>query len=539
MRRVGLTLITLILPAGRLAAQGIGIPKGTIEVGVFGRENSVSTTFSLADGSSRTGLGGRLGFFAAKDLALELDVSNNPFRILPPSGCAAPNTSCPLSYIPIRVQLAYNAPINQQFYFLVGAGVSDQHLSGPVQNNKLGVGGTAGVRWRVSPVVGLRLDATIDVLPKGTFDVLNTYTGEQLGIDLLARGKRCDHSQDAVVIHPTSARISPRQTQPFSGTAMYCGGVDDVTYRLTGPGMLDSVTGVYSATVPGVAHVVAYSRRGRRTAAADVTVTTTAPVTPPPPPPPPAPAPLATIAITGPVRVKAGVPYGYTAQPRRSDGTPVARAVTWTIVSGSATIDASGKVVTSGAGKVVLQARTDNVTGTYSVTSYDWTPFRNGAMVGTALESANLDSNLVQQSEYPTLVIGCGSGAFVLGLVTQDFITAGGAVSYRFDDSAATREAWLETPPEFHGYSYFGGSNGARKAFAGRIAASRVFVIGFKEYSGSDHDAAFTVAGMTAAIAPVIAACPVDGPRGRVMSARDSVTAIDALLKVWKQVPDH
>ena len=537
MRRAGLVLITLVLPAGPLAAQGTGIPKGTVEVGAFGRENTVSTVFVLADGSSRTGVGGRLGFFAAKNLALELDVSSNPFTVGPSTACIAPNISCPISYTPIRAQLVYNAPLNQRLYLLAGAGVSDQHLSGAVTNDKLGVGGTAGVRWRVSPLVGLRLDVTVDLLPNGTYDVLNTYTGEQLGIDLLLRGKRCDHGQDVVAIQPVSARISPRQTQPFSATAMYCGAVDEVTYRLTGPGTLDSATGVYTAAGPGSAQVVAYSRKGKLMARASITVATPAP--PPPPPPPPPPAPLASIAITGPVRVKAGVPYAYTAQPRRSDGTAVARAVTWTILSGSATIDASGKVVTSGAGKVVLQARTDNVTGTWSVTSYDWTPFRNGTMIGTALESANLDSNLVQQAEYPRLVIGCGSGAFVLGVVTQHLITAGGAVSYRFDDSATTHDAWLEVPPEFRGFSYFGGSNGARKAFAGRIAASRDFVVGFKEYSGSDHNAVFAVAGMTAALAPVIAACPVDGPRGRVLSARDSVTAIDALLKVWKQVPDH
>ena len=45
---------------------------------------------------------------------------------------------------------------------------------------------------------------------------------------------------------------------------------------------------------------------------------------------------------------------------------------------------------------------------------------------------------------------------------------------------------------------------------------------------------------MTAALAPVIAACPVDGPRGRVMSReRLRHRSRRALLKVWKQVPDH
>ena len=156
----------------------------------------------------------------------------------------------------------YNLPLNRRLYLLAGGGISDQHLSGAVANDKLGFGGTAGLRWRVSPAIGLRFDATIDLLPKGTFDVLNVYNGEQRGIDLLLGGKRCDHSRDAIAIQPTSARISSRETQPFSATAIYCGSADAVTYRLTGPGTLDAVTGVYSATAPGVAHIVAYSRRG-------------------------------------------------------------------------------------------------------------------------------------------------------------------------------------------------------------------------------------------------------------------------------------
>ena len=248
---------------------------------------------------------------------------------------------------------------------------------------------------------------------------------------------------------------------------------------------------------------------------------------------------MASVSIVGPSRAKAGVLNAYTARPRLADGTPVARGVTWSVISGAASMDGSGRLVTAGPGIVVIQAKSENMTATYSVTSYDWLPFGNGSTIGAALESTNRATNQIPRSGYPNLLIGCGSGTFVVGVVTQGSFPASGAVSYRLDGGPITSDTWWVTSQGMHSFSYFRGSNGARKSLANRIAASRTFVFAFSEYSSGAHAAAFAVTGMTDAIAASMAACPSNGlPRPRAGST-DSATAINALLSVWRQATRH
>src|ERR1019366_3044991 len=209
--------------------------------------------------------------------------------------------------------------------------------------------------------------------------------------------------------------------------------------------------------------------------------------TPPPPPPtqapvpaptlPPAPTapPVTSIAIAGASRVRAGARTVYRAQLRLANGTPVTRAVTWSVTSGTATVDSLGGVVTTGSGVVVVQAKSDNATATHSVTSYDWLPFGDSSTIGVALESYNLVTNQSGQSGFPTLLIGCGSGTVVVGVVTQGAFAASGSVSYRFDGGAVTADTWLTTLWGVRGFSYVQGGNATRRLFANRIAASQAF----------------------------------------------------------------
>jgi outer membrane protein OmpA-like peptidoglycan-associated protein len=148
----------------------------------------------------------------------------------------------------------------------------------------------------------LRLDGTVDYIPSGFASVSNTYLGAQLGVSLLLGGRGCNHATDMISIRPTSATLQPGQTQTFTATATYCGEPDQVVYRLSGVGTLDSMSGLYTATTIGTAQVTAYSRKGKMTSAASITVAAPtplpppppAPAPPPPPPPPPAPAPRYT-----------------------------------------------------------------------------------------------------------------------------------------------------------------------------------------------------------------------------------------------------
>ena len=78
MRRVGLVMIASFVAAGTLAAQDKGIDKGTVEIGGFGRLNKYTTAYAIhGDFGDHSGVGGRLGFFVARNWAIEVDGSYN------------------------------------------------------------------------------------------------------------------------------------------------------------------------------------------------------------------------------------------------------------------------------------------------------------------------------------------------------------------------------------------------------------------------------------------------------------------------------
>jgi outer membrane protein OmpA-like peptidoglycan-associated protein len=282
---------------GSLAAQGKGIDRGTFEIGIFGRYNKFPDVFEVTNATSdRFGGGGRIGYFFARNFALELDGSSNPFDLAPnqpliPATIGA--SSRPVVYTPFHLQLVYNVPISNRFQWMIGAGANDTRLTKTIKESDVGFGGMTGLRWRALHDLSFRLEGTADVVPSGFADRSNTYLGAQLGLSFLLGGKGCDHSTDMINIVPTSATLQPGQSQTFTSSANYCGATDMVAYRLNGPGTLDSMTGVYTATAPGNAQVTAYSRKGKLTSVASVTVAAPAPAAPPPPPaePPPAPAP--------------------------------------------------------------------------------------------------------------------------------------------------------------------------------------------------------------------------------------------------------
>lgn len=534
MRRVIVALTTLFVTARAMPGQDVGIAKGTVEIGAFGQFNRPTTVFSLTDASGRWGGGGRFGLFVGRNLAIELDASGNPFELALPGACGASSVSCAVTYTPVHAQLVFNVPVSNRLFFLVGGGVSDQRLSAPIENNKFGIGGTAGFRYRASPSLSLRFAGVLDVLPKGTFDVMNTYFAGQFGLDfLLGRGHGCDHGTDTITIQPASAVLEPRQTQTFSSTAVYCGRADEVVFRLTGSGTLDSVTGSYVADTPGSVRIIAYSRNGKLTSAVDVIVRS--PVPPPPPPPPS----VVSVAIVGSSRAKTGVRNVYTVQAQLSDGSRVARPAAWSVISGTATMDDAGGLTATAPGTVVIQARTENVTAIDSVTSYDWVPFGAGTTIGATLDAATLDDNRSASVEYPKLLIGCVTGTFVLGVVTPGIVPASGDVSYSFDGGAATFATWLEVPPDSHSLTYFGGTNAARKSLAVHIDANEEFGFQFHDNSGATHASTFAVTGMTGAMASSIAACPGDGPRRPLVTPADSAAAIKSLLAAWRLISHH
>ena len=291
MARMRLAVMGLLLLAMPAAAQD----KGTFEIGGFIRATKYPASFGRTRAYDVSiddlfGAGGRIGYFVARNLTVELDGSYSEADLLANPPAIIPTSGWPIyrdmKYTPFHLQLVYNAPLSEKFAWEIGGGGSYNKSGTPIDRKDIGFGGITGLRWRPGRVVNVRLEGTGDIVPKGYLDKGNTFLGAQLGVSLLFGGKGCDHSTDMIGIHPTNATITPGSTQSFSSEATYCGKPDEVTYSLSGPGTIDATTGLYTSAGEGTATVTATSRKGKLTSSANVTVRT-----PPPPPPPPAPAP--------------------------------------------------------------------------------------------------------------------------------------------------------------------------------------------------------------------------------------------------------
>ena len=84
MGRASLAVMGLLLVAMPAAAQD----KGTVEIGVFGRAIKYPKSYGRTRAYDKTfddlfGIGGRLGYFVGRNLALEVDGSYNTGDLLP------------------------------------------------------------------------------------------------------------------------------------------------------------------------------------------------------------------------------------------------------------------------------------------------------------------------------------------------------------------------------------------------------------------------------------------------------------------------
>jgi len=300
MRHAGLLIAVSLLAVAPLAAQ----EKGTFEIGGFGRWTSYPDAYQLhktADGSkvdgNQFGGGGRLGYFVAKNWAVELDGSFNPTDL---AGHQAnvPSTefasSVPLNYTPFHLQAVYNAPLSESgaVRWMIGAGPGYTALDKGISDGWVSVGAMTGFRFRLAQWLNLRVEGTADFLPTGYNDSSNVYLGVQAGASWMLGG--CNHTKDMIGINPTSANLGPRGTQQFKSDAWFCGKADMVTYTTSGPGTVDPKTGLYTSGADGCATVTATSTKGKLVSTANVCTKTPPPVVvaPPPPPPPPVAAPV-------------------------------------------------------------------------------------------------------------------------------------------------------------------------------------------------------------------------------------------------------
>lgn len=254
-----------------------------------------------------------------------------------------------------------------------------------------------------------------------------------------------------------------------------------------------SAAGVVTGIAAGSANIVATSEG--RSGTASVTVT---------------PVPVASVIITGTLRVKVGDSYSYTVTARAANGTVLSRAVTWGIrESGRATITQDGVVVPQSAGAFTIVATIDGAQWDAPYTAYDWLSLSGSGSSFEVLEADAQVSNRFGTLRYPELVMSCGSsGDFFLWVRTPHIITQNGIVAFSFDGGNSVAQTWGELSPDFNTL-WKEGSNATIKSFASNIALSRRFNFAFGEFNtNATKVAQFRVTGLGPRLVPLLAQCP-------------------------------
>ncbi len=246
-------------------------------------------------------MGGRIGYFFTRKFSLEADGSITWSDV---KEFWTGFESTALVYAPFHLRLMFNHRFGQgdgpvSVFLGAGPGYNRYGKNVPGQPGFQGDGfgadwaisGIAGVRAHLLPWLALRVDGTIDYIPKpnngdpelvaqgagitGTPADKNVNLGAQAGLSLLLGV--CDKSRDGTTITPTSANIRTGESASFSATATHCGRPDEVVYSVSGPGSV-SASGMYTSSTAGTATVTACGRKNRICSSASVTV-----ATPPPP----------------------------------------------------------------------------------------------------------------------------------------------------------------------------------------------------------------------------------------------------------------
>jgi outer membrane protein OmpA-like peptidoglycan-associated protein len=147
-RSILLATALLAGTAGNAAAQGAG----TVELGIFGR----FTKFDKATGfDDRGGLGGRLGVFVIRNLAVEGDASYTVTYSV---------ADDQVRYAPLHGRLVYNLPVGGHYAFLLGGGYTRNLFRKAYRETANGATGLAGFRFGVGGPLQVRVEVTGDYI---------------------------------------------------------------------------------------------------------------------------------------------------------------------------------------------------------------------------------------------------------------------------------------------------------------------------------------------------------------------------------------
>jgi outer membrane protein OmpA-like peptidoglycan-associated protein len=151
-KTIGLGTILALAAGPPAAAQR----PGSFELSGFGTWTKFDESLVLKD---RFGAGGLLGFFIAKNIALEGDASYTQTH---------PDNGLPgdFSYVPIRARLAAHLPLgSSRSRLILGAGYVAALYRDDVHENDDGFTGLAGLKLALTRHLSFRADGIIDYIP--------------------------------------------------------------------------------------------------------------------------------------------------------------------------------------------------------------------------------------------------------------------------------------------------------------------------------------------------------------------------------------
>ncbi len=217
--------ITLLSVPPLLAALALPVSaqrQSAVEAGVFGQFTRLDEELKLDDAIS---IGGRLGVYVLRNLALEVDGQIGSTDWLSPAGSKS------VTYSPYAFRLVYGLPMGERLRLLLGAGYQENIYRGRkiaysniVAGNEYEDAFSAllGLKYCFNDRWSLRGDVPIDYNPSPNFngsvvtlDGTSTNIGFRIGLSRMFRGD-CGSAPSVPAVPPAAAATPGRQTPPVA-----------------------------------------------------------------------------------------------------------------------------------------------------------------------------------------------------------------------------------------------------------------------------------------------------------------------------------
>ncbi|MEP6764126.1 MAG: Ig-like domain-containing protein [Gemmatimonadaceae bacterium] len=227
-----------------------------------------------------------------------------------------------------------------------------------------------------------------------------------------------------------------------------------------------------------------------------------------------------SVTLAGERRVKVGDPYVYTSTISMLDGTIAKLPFSYSVFpSDAGSITQSGVLTALRAGTIFINTTVNGVAYPTTVNSYDWGSTQSTAFTNASLSADSASTATGQQfSPNPSLSISCSGYADPLhpdlnvGMYLNPLIGAGSDVQYSVDSAPLKNDVWPGpiTVPGLISYLYPASTNVDRVAFVRAVANGKTLKFTFSQSPQGPVTMSFRLTGMSAAIAPVLAACGIN-----------------------------